>query len=36
MNFNFDEIIDRKNTNSVKWNAATSKDILPMWCSIGI
>jgi cystathionine beta-lyase len=27
----FDEIIDRRNTNSVKWDSAPEKDILPMW-----
>lgn len=31
MDFNFDEITDRKNTNAIKWDAAPSKDILPMW-----
>lgn len=32
--FNFDEIIDRKGTNSLKWDSFDSKsypDILPMW-----
>jgi cysteine-S-conjugate beta-lyase len=29
MNQNFDEIISRRNTHSIKWN--TSPDILPMW-----
>lgn len=32
MRYNFDEIIDRKNTNSIKWNNAyKNRDILPMW-----
>lgn len=35
MNYNFDEIIDRKGTNSVKWDAVESrwgrKDLIPMW-----
>ncbi|WP_116788643.1 MalY/PatB family protein [Flavobacterium psychrotrophum] len=31
MEFNFDEITDRRNTNSIKWDAAPSSDILPMW-----
>lgn len=31
MDFNFDEIVERKNTNSIKWDAALSADVLPMW-----
>jgi cysteine-S-conjugate beta-lyase len=31
MTFNFDEIVDRNNTSSIKWSAAPSQDILPMW-----
>ncbi|TDW49145.1 cystathionine beta-lyase [Flavobacterium sp. 270] len=31
MDYNFDEIIDRKNTNAIKWDASSSTDILPMW-----
>jgi cystathionine beta-lyase len=31
MNFNFDETVDRNNTNSIKWSAAPSEDVLPMW-----
>lgn len=31
MDYNFDEIIDRKNTNAIKWDASPSSDILPMW-----
>jgi cystathionine beta-lyase len=35
MKYNFDEIIDRKNTSCVKWDFAEqyfeAKDILPMW-----
>ncbi|MFB9080725.1 MalY/PatB family protein [Flavobacterium procerum] len=31
MNYNFDEIINRRNTNSIKWDEADSPDILPMW-----
>ncbi|PZP41517.1 MAG: cystathionine beta-lyase [Pseudopedobacter saltans] len=31
MSYNFDEIIDRKNTNSQKWDAAKNDKILPMW-----
>jgi len=30
MKYNFDEIIDRKNTNAIKWESS-SPDILPMW-----
>lgn len=30
MKYNFDKIIDRRNTNSYKWDT-TSKDVLPMW-----
>ena len=35
MNYNFDEIIDRKGTNSVRWDAVESRwgrnDLIPMW-----
>jgi cystathionine beta-lyase len=31
MKFNFDEIVERKNTNSYKWDSAAAEDILPMW-----
>ncbi|MBW7674297.1 MalY/PatB family protein [Chryseobacterium chendengshani] len=31
MKYNFDEIIDRKNTNSVKWDLAENQEVLPMW-----
>lgn len=31
MDFNFDEIIDRSNTNSIKWDTAPSPEVLPMW-----
>lgn len=31
MNYHFDEIIPRRNTNSYKWDSLTSDDILPMW-----
>jgi cystathionine beta-lyase len=35
MKFNFDEVIDRKNTNSIKYDFATElgkpEGILPMW-----
>ena len=34
-NYNFDEIIDRKNTNSLKWDYAKKRgkpeDVLPLW-----
>lgn len=31
MAFNFDEIIDRRNTDSLKWNKYHDKDIIPLW-----
>lgn len=31
MKYNFDEIIPRKNTNSIKWDLAENDDVLPMW-----
>ena len=31
MKYNFDEIITRRNTNSVKWDLATNDQVLPMW-----
>lgn len=30
-NYNFDEIIDRRSTDSVKWDLSTDRDVLPMW-----
>lgn len=29
--YNFDEIIDRRGTNSVKWDLASDAEVLPMW-----
>ena len=35
MNYNFDEIIDRNGTDSVKWDAVQGRwgrnDLIPMW-----
>lgn len=31
MKYNFDEIIQRKNTNSVKWDLTNDQEVLPMW-----
>ena len=35
MKYNFDEVVDRKNSNSIKWVAPRleygDEDILPMW-----
>jgi cystathionine beta-lyase len=31
LKYDFDTIINRKNTNSVKWASTEEKDILPMW-----
>lgn len=31
MKYDFDTIIDRRGTNSYKWDSATECDILPMW-----
>ncbi|MDR0977107.1 MAG: pyridoxal phosphate-dependent aminotransferase [Prevotellaceae bacterium] len=31
MKYNFDEIIPRRNTNSVKWDAAREEGVLPLW-----
>ena len=31
MKYNFDEIIPRRNTYSIKWDAATDANVLPMW-----
>jgi len=33
MKFNFDEIIPRKGTNSIKWDSADNEEVLPMWVS---
>ena len=35
MKYNFDEVVDRRNTNCIKWDTLEStygsKEILPMW-----
>ena len=31
MKYDFDEIIDRRGTNCVKWDRAENPDVLPMW-----
>lgn len=31
MGYNFDEIVNRKGTHSIKWDAAPSGDVLPLW-----
>lgn len=31
MKYDFDEIIPRRGTNSVKWDLATDERVLPMW-----
>jgi len=31
MKYNFDEIIPRRNSNSVKWDAAKNDHVLPLW-----
>lgn len=31
MKYNFDEIIPRRHTNSVKWDEATEEDVIPLW-----
>lgn len=31
MDYNFDEIIPRRNTSSVKWDLSTVENVLPMW-----
>lgn len=31
MKYNFDEIIPRRHTGSVKWDSAADDDVLPMW-----
>ena len=31
MKYNFDEIISRRHTNSVKWDLADDPEVLPMW-----
>ena len=31
MIYNFDEIIPRRHTNSVKWDEAAQDDIIPLW-----
>jgi cystathionine beta-lyase len=31
LKYDFDTIINRRNTNSVKWDMTSEKDILPMW-----
>lgn len=31
MNYNFDEIIPRRGTNSIKWDSVADANVLPMW-----
>lgn len=31
MNYNFDEIVDRRGSNSAKWDECPSPDVIPMW-----
>lgn len=31
MHYNFDQVIDRRNTSCVKWDEITSPDMLPLW-----
>lgn len=31
MEYNFDEIVSRHGTNSIKWDSAPNGDVLPMW-----
>lgn len=31
MKFDFDKIVNRRNTNSYKWDTAKTPDVLPMW-----
>ena len=31
MDYNFDEVIDRHGTASLKWDSAAAPDVLPMW-----
>jgi cystathionine beta-lyase len=31
MKYNFDDIVPRRNTNSVKWESASDPDVIPMW-----
>ncbi|ASK28911.1 cystathionine beta-lyase [Chryseobacterium sp. T16E-39] len=31
MNYNFDEIIPRRGTNSIKWDSVADDNVLPMW-----
>ena len=31
MNYNFDEIVPRRNSNSYKWDSAANDDVLPLW-----
>ena len=31
MKYNFDELIDRRNTGCVKWDESPSPDVIPLW-----
>ena len=31
MKYNFDEMISRRNTNCIKWDASADSEMLPMW-----
>ncbi len=30
-NYSFDDIVDRHNTNSLKWNKYKHQDVIPLW-----
>ena len=34
MRYNFDEIVQRRGTNSYKWDSADDADVLPMWADM--
>ena len=31
MKYNFDEIVERRGTNCVKWDESPSEDVIPLW-----
>jgi len=31
MSYNFDELVSRRGSHSIKWDSAEADDVLPMW-----
>ena len=36
MKYNFDEVIKRRGSNSLKWDSVADAEVLPMWVALGL